>query len=108
MQCSKVVMQQKLKAISKKVKSKEGENKQSQTQQSRQTAGGLGAGDNNTQQTSTEETKAKNKFLETVGKTTGKVFNSKAAKAVKNTYAFAGKHIAPAIIRRCSRICCGR
>ena len=81
---------------------------QSQTQQSTQTAGGLGSADNNTQQTSTEETKAKNKFLETVGKTTGKVFNSKAAKAVKNTYVFAGKHIAPAIIRRCSRIYCCR
>ena len=64
---------------------------QTQTQSS-----SAGSASNATQ--STGETKAKNKFLETLGKTKNKVFNNKAAKAVKNTYVFAGKHIAPAII----------
>ena len=44
------------------------------------------------------EASARSKFMSAIGKTTGKVFNSKAAKAVKNTYIFAGKHIAPVII----------
>ena len=60
---------------------------------------GQSSGTGTAQQTVTPGVaKAKNKFFSAMSKTAGKAFNSKAGKAVKNTYVFAGKHIAPSII----------
>lgn len=67
------------------------------------TVAGPGTGSTNSKANSSTpvsegEAKAKNKFLSAVGQTAGKVLNTKAGKAVKNTYVFAGKNVAPSIV----------